>query len=93
MICAQRRFPFILSDRRSARCARSGHQAPGDTASGGLLLPIPCRASDGKRYKTDVANNVLSKFRLNIKPGLIIDTCEKIHPINEKAYSFPVYLL
>ena len=37
--------------------------------------------------------DVLNKFKLNIKPGLIIDTCEKIRPINEKAYSFPVYLL
>ena len=37
--------------------------------------------------------DVLSKYKLNIKPGLIIDSCEKIRPINEKAYTFPIYLL
>ena len=37
--------------------------------------------------------NVLSKYKLNIKHGLIIDSCEKIRPINEKAYTFPIYLL
>lgn len=37
--------------------------------------------------------NVLSKFKMEIKVGLVIDTCDKIRPINEKAYSIPVYLL
>lgn len=37
--------------------------------------------------------DVLEKYKLNIKPGLIIDSCEKIRPINEKAYTFPIYLL
>ena len=37
--------------------------------------------------------DVLSKYNLNIKPGLIIDNCDKIRPINEKAYTFPIYLL
>ena len=37
--------------------------------------------------------DVLGKYKLNIKPGLIIDSCEKIRPINEKAYTFPIYLL
>ncbi len=37
--------------------------------------------------------NVLKKYNLNIQPGLVIDTCEKIRPINEKAYYFPVFLL
>lgn len=37
--------------------------------------------------------DVLSKYKLNIKPGLIIDNCDKIRPINEKAYTFPIYLL
>ena len=36
---------------------------------------------------------VLEKYKLNIKPGLIIDNCDKIRPINEEAYAFPVYLL
>ena len=37
--------------------------------------------------------DVLSKYKLNIKPGLIIDNCDRIRPINEKAYTFPIYLL
>ena len=37
--------------------------------------------------------NVLNKYNLNILPGLVIDTCEKIRPINENAYYFPVFLL
>ena len=37
--------------------------------------------------------NVLEKYKLNIMPGLVIDTCDKIRAINEKAFAFPVYLL
>lgn len=37
--------------------------------------------------------NVLSKYNLNIKPGLVIDNCEKIFPINQNAYYFPVSYL
>lgn len=34
--------------------------------------------------------SVLDKYNLNIQPGLVIDSSEKIRPINEKAYFFPV---
>jgi predicted AAA+ superfamily ATPase len=37
--------------------------------------------------------NVLAKYKLNIEPGIVIDNCDRIRPINEKAYMFPVYLL
>ena len=37
--------------------------------------------------------SVLQKYHQQIQTGLIIDTCDKIRPINEYAYSFPVYLL
>ncbi len=37
--------------------------------------------------------DVLSKFDIEVKTGLVIDTCDRIRPINEKAYSIPVYLL
>jgi predicted AAA+ superfamily ATPase len=37
--------------------------------------------------------NVLKKYGLNIKPGLVINNCEKIRPINEAAYYYPVFLL
>lgn len=37
--------------------------------------------------------NVLAKYKLNIELGLVIDNCDRIRAINEKAYMFPVYLL
>lgn len=37
--------------------------------------------------------NVLSKYGKKIEVGLVIDTCDKIRPINEQAYSIPVYLI
>lgn len=37
--------------------------------------------------------NVLSKYGKTIKPGLVIDCTDKIRPINDMAYYFPVYLL
>lgn len=36
---------------------------------------------------------VLEKYKMNIMPGLVIDTCDKIRAVNERAYTFPVYLL
>ena len=37
--------------------------------------------------------DVLNKYGLEIKPGLVINCSNEIMPINEKAYYFPVYLL
>lgn len=37
--------------------------------------------------------NVLNKYGLNIKPGLVINNCDKIRPINEAAFYYPIYLL
>lgn len=37
--------------------------------------------------------NVLSKYNQKIEVGLVIDNSDKIRPINDKAYTFPVYLL
>ena len=37
--------------------------------------------------------SVLKKYHQPIKPGLVIDTCEKIRPINEDAWMYPAYLL
>jgi len=36
---------------------------------------------------------VLKKYKLPIRTGLVIDTTDKIRPINEDAYSYPVHLL
>ena len=37
--------------------------------------------------------NVLSKYNQPIMPGLVIDNTDKIRPINNLAYSFPVSLI
>lgn len=37
--------------------------------------------------------SVLKKYGMKIETGLVIDNCDRIRPINEKAYSIPVYLL
>ncbi len=37
--------------------------------------------------------NVLKKYNMEIKPGLVIDCTDKIRPINDDAYTFPIYLL
>ena len=37
--------------------------------------------------------SVLQKYQQTIQPGLVIDTCEKIRPINEAAWMYPVSLL
>ena len=37
--------------------------------------------------------DVLKKYNMNIMTGLVIDTCDKIRAINDKAVTFPVYLL
>ena len=37
--------------------------------------------------------NVLGKYNLEIKNGLVIDCCDKIRPINPAAYYVPVHLL
>lgn len=36
---------------------------------------------------------VLSKYKLNIKTGIILDCCDKIMPINENSWYVPVNLL
>ncbi len=37
--------------------------------------------------------NVLSKYNMEIKPGLVIYNGDKIRPINDNAYLYPIYLL
>ena len=59
---------------------------------GGSIYPIEIKKSISPTKPTKNFN-VLEKFKLDIKPGFVIDTCDKIRAINEKAYAFPVYLL
>ncbi len=61
-------------------------------ATADALYPIEIKKSISPTKPTKNFN-VLSKFNTEIKVGLVIDTCDRIRPINEKAYSIPVYLL
>ena len=36
---------------------------------------------------------ILKKYNMKIMPGLVIETCEKIRPINEFAWTYPVHLI
>ena len=60
--------------------------------SGGDIYPIEIKKSTSPSKPTKNFD-VLEKYKLNIQPGLVIDTCDKIRAVNELAYTFPVYLL
>ena len=54
----------------------------------------PIEIKKGIAPKNPTKNfNVLQKYKRNIKTGLVIDCCEKIRPLNEISYCFPVQLL
>ncbi len=58
----------------------------------GFLIPIEIK----KGIQPEKANknfSVLSKYGLEIKPGLIIDSTDRIRPINENAYYCPMTLV
>ena len=56
------------------------------------LYPIEIKKSSSPKKPTRNFS-VLKKYNMDIQPGLIIDTCDKIRPFDEKAYEYPVYLL
>lgn len=58
----------------------------------GNIYPIEIKKSATPSNPTKNFS-VLEKYKQTIKPGLVIDTCDKIRPINEMAYNYPVFLL
>lgn len=56
------------------------------------ITPIEIKKSTSPSKPTKNFN-VLNKYKLPILKGLVIDNVEKIMPINEMAYSYPVYML
>ena len=58
----------------------------------GSIYPIEIKKSTSPANPTKNFS-VLEKYKLDIRPGLVIDTCDRIRAINEKAFDFPVYLL
>ena len=61
-------------------------------AEQGKIYPIEIKKGISPS-KPDKNFSVLQKYQQDIQPGLVIDTCEKIRPINETAWMYPVYLL
>jgi hypothetical protein len=54
----------------------------------------PIEIKKGIAPKNPAKNfSVLNKYNQKINTGIIIDSCEKIRPLNENAYCFPVHLL
>ena len=56
------------------------------------IYPIEIKKNESPKKPTKNFD-VLNKYGMEIKTGLIIDNCEKIRPVNEISYSYPVYLL
>ncbi len=57
----------------------------------GQITPIEIKKSISPGRKASKNFTVLDKYHMSIQPGLIIDSCEKIMPVNEKAYYYPVF--
>ena len=54
----------------------------------------PIEIKKGIAPKNPTKNfNVLQKYKKDIKTGLVIDCCERIRPLNDISYCFPVFLL
>lgn len=56
------------------------------------IYPVEIKKSE---YPNKATKNfdVLKKYNMEIKPGLVISNTDKIRPINEKAYTFPISIL
>lgn len=58
----------------------------------GSITPIEIKAGVSPDKPTRNFS-VLSKYHMEIAPGLVICNCEKIRPVNEEAFFVPAYLL
>lgn len=56
------------------------------------IYPIEVKKSETPKNPTKNFS-VLKKYNMNIKPGLIIDNCDKIRPLSESAWYYPVSIL
>ena len=54
----------------------------------------PIEIKTGSTPKNPTKNySVLKKYKLEIRQGLVIDTCDKMRPVNEEAWYYPVSIL
>ena len=56
------------------------------------IYPIEIKKSDSPKKPTRNFR-VLEKYHMNIGTGLIIDTCDRMRPLNENAWYYPVSIL
>ncbi len=56
------------------------------------IYPIEIKKSQNPKKATKNFS-VLEKYGMDIGTGLVIDTCDKIRPLNENVYYYPIYLL
>lgn len=56
------------------------------------IFPIEIKRSDSPKNPTKNFK-VLSKYKMDIQQGIIIDNCDKIRPVNEEAWYYPVSIL
>ena len=61
-------------------------------ADGVSICPIEIKRGIAPKKATKNFS-VLNKYHLNISTGIVIDSCDKIRPINEHSYYLPIYLL
>ncbi len=59
----------------------------------GVIYPIEIKKSTSPGKKSLKNFAVLQKYKMEICPGIVIDSCEKITPISEDAYYYPVFRL
>ena len=58
----------------------------------GMIYPVEIK-KNSLPAKPTKNFRVLEKYKMDIRPGLVVDTCDKIRPINNGAYYCPVSLL
>ena len=56
------------------------------------IYPIEIKKSDSPKKPTKNFK-VLEKYHMNIGTGLIVDTCDRMRPLNENAWYYPVSIL
>ncbi len=57
------------------------------------IYPIEIKKSISPGKNAIKNFSVLEKYKLPIRTGLVIDTCEEIRPISEKAFFYPIFRL
>ena len=56
------------------------------------IYPIEIKKSDSPKKPTRNFS-ALEKYHMNIGTGLIIDTCDRMRPLNENAWYYPASIL